>query len=468
MRLGDEWHAVAVIRDITDRMRAEKEFRDMARRDFLTGLENRAAFVERLEQEIARGRREGDGTFAVLYLDLDHFKDINDTQGHPTGDELLQMVAGRLKSALRETDAVARFGGDEFAIVQTHVHEPSDAAVLADKLLALLNEPFSVRGGEVHSGASIGIAVYGPDGPDAETLLAHADVALYRVKAEGRGTYRFFTKSMDTEVRARVEMVGELREALQKSQFFLAYQPQVDVETGRLIGYEALVRWQHPTRGVLLPVEFIKTAEKSALIIPLGRWVLREACRQTKEWLDARLAPPRVAVNLSGLQFKAPLVLEKEVMAILAETALPPSLLELELTESVLMESTSEHQSVLMRLRKFGVRIAMDDFGTGYSSLSYLSEFPVDLIKIAQTFMLDLKVRSGNAAIVKAAIGLANDLGLDVVVEGVETAEQLRMVTNWGGRKAQGFYFSKPLLAADMRRLLQADGSLLPTSPTSG
>jgi EAL domain-containing protein (putative c-di-GMP-specific phosphodiesterase class I) len=290
-------------------------------------------------------------------------------------------------------------------------------------------------------------------------------VALYRAKAEGRGTYRFFTDAMDTDVRTRVRVNAELRDAITFGQFFLMYQPQINADTGHIIGVEALVRWHHPTRGMVSPGEFIPIAEKSGLIVALGQWVLHEACRQMKEWLDAGIAPPLVAVNVSALQFKTPLELENVIAAILAETALPPRLLELELTESVLVENSHTRNDALQRLRKSGLRIAIDDFGTGYSSLDYLGRFPVDRIKIAQNFTLNLTTNSRNAAIVKAAIGMAHELGLDVIVEGVETAEQLELIRSLNGHKVQGFYFSKPLLASDVTALLSA-GKSLPYNPS--
>jgi diguanylate cyclase (GGDEF)-like protein len=387
-------------------------------------------------------------------MDLDHFKDVNDTLGHPVGDLLLQSVAARLHAIVRETDTVARFGGDEFAVIATGLAHPADAATLASKVLAAISEPLSIQGKELRSGASVGIAVYGPDSPDAEALLAHADVALYRSKAEGRGTYRFFTEQMDVEVRTRVRIEAELRTAIASGQLFLVYQPQIDADTGRIIGVEALVRWRHPTRGVVSPAEFIPVAEKSGLIVLLGHWVMREACRQMKEWLDADIAPPLIAVNLSTLQFKTPLELEKDIDGILAETRVPPQRVELELTESVLMDASREHGDVLLRLRKLGFRIAIDDFGTGFSSLTYLRHFPVNRIKIAQEFMVDLTEGSSNAAIVQAAIALARALKLDVIVEGVETAEQLALIKSMGARQAQGYYYSRPLPASDIAVLL--------------
>jgi diguanylate cyclase (GGDEF)-like protein/PAS domain S-box-containing protein len=460
MLLADQWHAVATIRDITERMRNLEQIRFSAQHDNLTGLANRAVFVEALQQAIERANRDGE-QFAVLYLDLDHFKDVNDTLGHPVGDLLLQALADRLRSSIRGMDTVARFGGDEFALIQTNIPEPLDAAVLADKLLKAIASPFTILGDEILTGASIGIAMYGLDSPNAETLLSHADVALYRAKAEGRGTYRFFTDAMDVAVRTRVTLGAELRDALAGGQIFVMYQPQIDVDTGGFAGVEALARWRHPTRGLVPPGTFIPIAEQSGLIVPLGNWVLHEACRQMKEWVDAGIAPPLMAVNVSGLQFKTPFALENEITEILTETGLPPQRLELELTESVLMEVSSAHNDALLRLRNSGHRIAIDDFGTGYSSLEYLGRFPVDRIKIAQSFIVGLTSTSGNSAIIKAAIGLAHELKLDVVVEGVETAAQLTLIRSWGGREVQGYIFSKPLTAGDLSPLLRA-GRMVP------
>jgi predicted signal transduction protein with EAL and GGDEF domain len=374
---------------------------------------------------------------------------------------LLQTVAKRLEAAVRETDTVARFGGDEFAIIGVDIREPADAAILADKLLKAVGEAVSIQGNEIRTGTSVGIAVYGAESPDAEALLSHADVALYRSKSEGRGTYRFFTDAMDAEVRTRVTMTAELREAIASGQLFLVYQPQVDTDTGLTSGVEALVRWRHPKRGLVLPADFIPVAESSGLIVSLGSWVLHEACRQMKEWLDAGIAPPLIAVNLSGLQFKAPLELENDIVATLAESCVPPERLELELTESVLMDASREHNDVLLRLRAFGLRIAIDDFGTGYSSLDYLRRFPVDRVKIAQDFIVDLTPSSGDAVIVKAAIGLAHELNLGVVVEGVQTFEQLELIRSWGGREVQGYYYSRPLPAAEATALLRT-GKIAP------
>ena len=468
--------ALAVVRDITARKRANETITQIARYDLLTGFANRRVFVEALDQAIAT--RRGAKGIAILCLDLDHFRDVNDTLGHSVGDLLLQAVADRLRVSVRPADTVARLGGDEFAVLLTDIQElpktvvsdrivgavsqpivvqeaATTAGALADKILKALEEPFSIQGNEIRSGASVGIGVYGPDSLDAETMLSHADVAVFRAKSEGRGTYRFFTDNMDTEIRARIKMCAELRQAIALEQFFLAYQPLVDIDTGRIVGLEALVRWHHPTRGDLGPDTFIQAAEINGLIVPLGHWVMREVCRQTKQWSEAGIAPPVVAINVSAIQFKMPFALESKIAATLAEFALPASHLELELTESVLMEAAREHNNILLRLRRTGHRIVIDDFGCGYSSLDYLRLYPVDRIKIAQCFALGIGKGSGCDAIIRAALSLARELSIEVVVEGVETVEQLELLRGWGCRIAQGYYFAKPVSAADVTALLR-------------
>jgi diguanylate cyclase (GGDEF)-like protein/PAS domain S-box-containing protein len=443
-----------ILTDINERKEAEAQIVQMARHDGLTDLANRRLFVETAQQAIARMRR-GENPFAVLYLDLDHFKDVNDTLGHPVGDELLKTVAGRLRASVRETDLVARFGGDEFAILQTNLGDPADAGTLATKLLETVAQPYSIGGSVIHIGTSIGIAVSDPDAPDLETLLSHADVALYRAKSEGRGQYRFFTAAMDDEVRSRFALAADLRVAVAANQLFLLYQPLVEIVTGRIIGAEALVRWHHPRFGLLAPSEFIGAAEKSGLIAMLGQWVLAEACRQTKSWIDAGIAFAATAVNVSSFQFKAPRELEALIAATLERNALEPRHLEIELTETALMETSLDNNDLLQRLQKRGIKLAIDDFGTGYSSLNYLRQFPVDRIKIAQHFVADLITDPGAAAIVKATIGLARELKLDVIAEGVETAEQLALLHSWGCRSAQGFYFAEPMTAEQIEPLLR-------------
>jgi len=463
----------ATLWDITERKKAEATILDMACYDALTGLLNRRVFVEALVRAIA-GANRSERYLAVLYLDLDHFKDINDTLGHRVGDRLLKEVGIRLQGCVRDIDTVARFGGDEFAVIVSDLADPEDAAVLAEKLLKVLREPYFIEGNEIRSGTSVGIALYGPDSPDAESLLTHADVALYRAKAEGRETFRFFTDEMDREVKARVLLATELRTAIAAGQLALFYQPQVDLESGDIMGLEALVRWRHPSKGLTGPDEFIRAAERAGLIIELGRWVMREACRQARAWIDMQVDPGFVAINISALQFKTPHELEKDLASALAEARLPPNRLELELTETVLIDASHRHGETLQRLRDQGVRIAIDDFGTGYSSLDYLRRFPVDRIKIAQSFVSDLRTVQGNRAIVRAALGLARELDLGVVAEGIETADQLALLKSWGCREGQGYYFARPRPAEDVtallrnRRRLYADRGSAETEDVAG
>jgi diguanylate cyclase (GGDEF)-like protein/PAS domain S-box-containing protein len=461
--IGDKTYLLSTLRDIDRRKEAEDRLTKMAQFDAVTGLANRAVFVSSLKHTIADARRR-QTDIAVLYLDLDHFKDVNDTLGHPVGDLLLRAVAQRLTDCVRASDTVARVGGDEFAVLMTELSEPADAGVLARKLIEAIGQPFAIDDNEVHTGISVGIAVPEPD-TNAEALLSRADVALYRAKLEGRQTFRFFNDLMDAEVRSRVSLIAELREGIAENQFFLVYQPQVDLISGRIIGVEALVRWRHPTRGVLSPGVFIPAVERAGLIAPLGKWVLAEACHQARRWLDEGIAPDRLGVNFSSLQLKTPGQLEKEIDAVLGETGLPTNMLELELTETTIMETTQDHSGILENLRKRGVRIAIDDFGTGYSSLAYLGCFPVDRIKLAQEFIVNLVTDPRHAAIVQAAIGLARLLGIDMIAEGVETEQQLELLKSWGCRSAQGFYFAKPMPTEDVTPLLR-QGKIDPVIPT--
>ena len=478
---GDETLIYATVRDISERKQTEDRIALMARDDALTGLPNRRVFVEVLQQTIARAQRHG-GSFAILILDVDHLKDVNDTLGHPVGDLLLVAIAERLKASVRVIDTIARFGGDKFAIILTGICDPVDAALVSDRLLdatrdsltveqavdladlaanKILNavsDLFELQGNRIYSGTTIGIVVYGSDSLDAEAMLSRADIALTRAKSEVRGSYKFFDEAMDLEVRSRVRLSAEIRAAIALDQFFLMYQPQVDIKTNRIVGLEALVRWNHPTRGVVGPGHFIPAAEQNGLIVPLGLWVMREASRQTKRWLDAGIAPPRVAINLSGVQFKKPLELEKNIAMVLAESDLPAQHLELELTESVLMEAAREHNDVLVRLRKSGHHIAIDDFGSGYSSLAYLCRYPVDRIKIAQSFIAGIGKVAQNDVIVRTALRLARELKLEVVVEGVETAEQFKILKSWGCRIVQGYYFARPQPVQDVTSLLRIGG----------
>lgn len=468
----------AVVRDITENRQAREQIVRMSRHDVLTGLPNRGVFVENLERTIAAARRRS-CNLAVLYLDLDHFKDVNDTLGHPAGDLLLRAVADRLTECIRATDMVARFGGDEFAVLVSGIDEPAErpvvsgglgdtasdspgisgaattAAGIANKILEAVSKPYAIQGNEVHSGASVGIAVYGPESADAETILTHADEALYRAKSEGRGTYRFFTDAMDSEVHARVEMNRELREAIASDQLFFMYQPQVEIATGRIVGLEALLHWHHPRRGDLDPGVFLAVAEANGLIVSLGRWAVHEACRQVRQWCDAGIAPLSVAVRVSGLQLKTPHELEQTVARALTEFALPAQLIELELSESVLMQASLQHNDPLQSLRDLGVRLAIAEFGTGYSSLDYLRRRPVDRIKIARNFIAETGTTPGSDVVVKAALGLARELGVQSVAEGVESTAQIALLQAWGCPIAQGRYFAKPLNVAEVTGLLR-------------
>jgi len=448
-------------RDMTESKRAAALALRTARLDGLTGLPNRGVFVEALQQALVRAKRDQKG-FALIYLDLDHFKDVNDTLGRPAGDALLEGVAARLRANTRATDTLARFGGDEFAAIVGEVAEVADVVVVVDKLVAALREPFSIMGNDIFTDASIGIDMYGPDSADAESLLAHADVALYCAKADGRGTYRFFTGAMGAEVRTRVTLGEELRKAIDGNQFFLLYQPQVLTGTGQIVGLEALIRWRHPTRGIVAPDTFIPVAERTGMIGNLGHWVLWEACRQARAWRDAGVPPMRIAVNVSALQFRAPLALEADIAAALAANGLATGALELELTESALISASREHDGLVQRLRRTGVTIAIDDFGTGYSSLDYLRRFPADRIKIAQGFVRHIETMQGDVVIVKATIGLAHALGIAVIAEGVETRAQFELLKNWGCGEIQGYYFAKPLAPDTVARLLRAGGVIDP------
>lgn len=446
---------LSTLRDMTERLRNQENLVQLARTDSLTKLPNRAVFVEALHQSIARSRRDRH-TFAVLYLDLDHFKDINDTMGHPMGDKLLVAVSERLRAHVREIDTVARFGGDEFAVLASDLQAPDEAAVVASKILEKMREPLMLDGSPIRIGSSIGIAVSSPGETTPEILLSHADLALYRAKADGRGVYRYFTDSLDEEVRERVTLAEDLREAIESEALDLCYQPQIDVSTGHIVGVEALLRWQHPTRGVISPSTIVPIAERSGLMVSLGLWVLRRACTDAKKWREEGISVPLVAVNVSAVQLKAAFDFEAAVNEIMTDTGMPPPFLELELTESTLMEASLEHNDVLRRMHSHGIRLAIDDFGTGYSSLDYLRRFPVDRIKIAQTFVADLASDPGDVAIVKATIGLAAELGIDVIAEGVEQDQQRQLLTEWGCHEIQGFFYSQPLSENRVRSLLRA------------
>jgi len=448
------------IRDITERKLAERRIARLAWTDPLTRLPNRRTFDERLGEAFSSARRGARG-FAVLYLDVDRFKDINDTLGHQKGDLLLKEVAARLKASMRETDLVARFGGDEFSILQTNVTDPADAGALAEKIKASLAAPYRIDGNDVRITVSIGIALYSNNIARPETMVSQADLALYRAKDEGRNRYCFHTSELDHEVGDRVALGNELRTALQRGEFELYYQPQVELTSGHITRLEALVRWFNPRRGPVPPLVFIPVAEKTGSIMPIGRYVIKQICRQLKQWGEEGLSPPTVSINLSAGQFKLAQDVEHDIAESIEAYGIVPESVEIELTEAVLQEATREHRDVLDRLRRLGVRLAIDDFGTGYSSLEYLKALPVSRLKIAQQFMIDAPQDLGHAAIIRATISLARDFGLDVIAEGVETRDQVSFLLAFGCTTAQGYYFSRPVAAARAGELLR-QGSIIP------
>ena len=439
---------VETFEDVTERQRVEKQITFMARHDALTSLPNRTMFNERLQHALAHAGR-GAGA-AVLCLDLDRFKSVNDTLGHPVGDELLRAVADRLSACVREVDTVARLGGDEFAVVQAGVGQAEEAGTLAARIVAALGEPYVLSGHNVVIGVSIGIALAPTDATGPERLLKCADMALYRAKTDGRGLFRFFECEMDVKIQARRALELDLRRALHNDEFLLHYQPLVDLRIDRVTSFEALLRWQHPERGLLPPDEFIPIAEESGLIVPLGEWVLRRACMDAMAWPD-RI---RVAVNLSPAQFRESRLVDA-IRAALTDSGLPPSRLELEITESVLLQNSQATFALLHELHELGTPIAMDDFGTGYSSLSYLRSFPFDKIKIDRSFIGDLSNKDSAAHIVRAVTGLGISLGMSTTAEGVETLEQLRQLRVEGCTEVQGYLFSRPRPKQDIPAILE-------------
>lgn len=443
---------LAVVRDISERADAESQVHYLAHYDLLTGLPNRALFRDRLLQAMAQAKRS-DTLIAVMFLDIDDFKDVNDTLGHAVGDQLLKEIAQRIRSCMREYDTVARFGGDEFGIIQTDVQTVEAAADLAERVLGMLGEPFHIEGHEIHSGASVGMTIYPFDDAQADALLRNADMAMYKAKREGRNRFQFYVAELNEMVQRRAALERDLRIALQKQQFRLHYQPQLDLATGRIVGVEALLRWRHPERGEISPAEFIPVAESSGLIMPIGDWVLRTACREARAWQDAGLPPVRVAINLSAMQFRHRNLLDT-ITAALAESGLEPRWLEVELTESLIMRDVRATIDTLQHLHELGVQIAVDDFGTGYSSLSYLTRFPVSKIKLDKSFVRDVDKRDG-AAIARTVIALGHSLNMKVMAEGVETEYQLRFLREHACNEVQGYYFSRPMSAGAIQRLLR-------------
>ena len=439
---------VATYDDVSERHRAEAQIAFMARHDALTRLPNRVLFKERLDQAAAQ---LGRGIpFAVLCLGLDHFKTVNDTLGHAAGDELLVEVAARLEATIRDTDTLARLGGDEFAVLQIGLTYPEDAGDLAARLLAVLGAPYDVAGQLIPLSISVGAAVAPSDGADGEVLLRKAELAQFRAKMEGRNTYRFFEAEMDARLHARRTMERDLRTATAQDELELFYQPLVEARTGHVCGFEALLRWRHPTRGMVSPAEFIPIAEETGLIVEIGEWVIRQACLQAASWP----ADIKVAVNVSPVQLKTDRVVQV-IRDALQRSGLPAARLEVEVTETVLLTGDGVALDLLHQIRNLGVRVSMDDFGTGYSSLSYLNSFPFDKIKIDQSFVRHLTGSKQSAAIIRAISGLGTSLGMRTTAEGVETAAQLAQVRAEDCTEIQGYYFSKPVPAGQVIELIQ-------------
>ncbi len=432
----------------------ELRLRAMSQHDVLTDLPNRLLLKDRLIQAISRARRNRN-QLAVLFLDLDGFKHINDSLGHPIGDKLLQSVAACLSACVRKSDTVSRHGGDEFVIVLSQVTHVEDAAISAAKIISELKREHSIGEHCLRVTVSIGISTYPGDGEDGETLLKNADTAMYRAKEYGRDNYQFFTPDMGFQAVERQSLESQLRYALERQELLLHYQPKVNLKTGAITSVEALVRWQHPERGLLLPGQFLTIAEDTGMIVAIGQWVLREACRQTREWLDAGLLAVPVAVNISSVEFRSDQFLEG-VQVALKNACLDPRYLELELTETVLMRHAESTAHAIDQLKAIDVRLAVDDFGTGYSSLSYLTRFRTDALKVDQSFVRDIIASAHDAIVVSAVISMGKSLKLRVIAEGMETREQLAFLQAHGCDEGQGYYFSRPLLAQQFAKLLEA------------
>jgi len=434
--------------EMDDRQTAEALARHLALHDTLTGLPNRLLLQDRLAQALAQAKRE-EWLVAVMFIDLDRFKNINDTLGHAAGDEILREMARRLRSSLRDSDTVSRVGGDEFVIVLRHVQAVADIPLTTGKLMAEMSAPVVMAGRELRVTPSIGVSVFPNDSEDPTKLLSYADAAMYHAKANGRRNVQFYAAAMSATLQARLKLESDLHQALARHELELHYQPRVDFLSGTVIGYEALLRWHHPEDGLVMPGTFIPIAEDSGLIMPIGEWVIHEACQQMKRWRDAGFGVDCVAVNLSARQF-FDRQLPERVRTALADAGIEPHCLELEITESILMANTEETLGLFAELKNLGVKLSIDDFGTGFSSLSYLKRFRVDNLKIDHSFVRDIGSDPDDAAIVRAIVNLAQSLQLHVIAEGVETKAQLEYLAGCGCHEAQGFYFARPMPAADV------------------
>jgi len=446
--------AVVVFHDISESKAMAVKMTHLAHHDFLTNLPNRVLLNDRIAQAISLAKRNST-QLAVLFLDLDNFKHINDSLGHATGDLLLKSVTNRLTDCVRNTDTVSRQGGDEFVILLAKTKDETDATLTAEKIITAMTQPHLLSRRALHITTSIGISVYPADGADAGTLIKNADTAMYHAKDNGRNNYQFFRGHMNTRAVERQNVESSLRQALEKNEFVLHYQPKVSLNTGAITGVEALLRWKHPKWGLLSPDRFLTIAEESGLIVPIGRWVLREACRQTKKWLDAIKTPVTIAVNISALEFRQPGFFAG-VQKILSDTGLDPHMLELEITESVLMRDAETSTEILSKLKNIGVQLAVDDFGTGYSSLSYLQKFPIDVLKIDRSFVSEITSISDDGFIVSAVIGMGNSLKLRVVAEGIENEIQLAFLQVRDCEEGQGYLFSPPVVAETLAGMLMS------------
>lgn len=453
-RDGQVTGAVLVFHDVSESRAMALRMAHQAHHDFLTGLPNRMLLTERLAQAIGHANRHKKQV-ALLFLDLDHFKHVNDSLGHAIGDQLLRLVADNLVASVRTTDTVCRQGGDEFVILLAEIEEPQDAAQVAEKLLAAFAAPHLIDGHELHVGLSIGISLYPEDGDNVESVMQNADTAMFHAKANGRNCYQFFRAEMNTNAIHRMEVENSLRRALRQNEFVLHYQPQIDLASGEMTGAEALIRWQEPELGLLQPAEFVPIAKECGLIVPIGRWVLREACRQVQAWITEGRRVVRVAVNISAIEFKHKDFLPS-LAEILRESGVAPNYLELELGEGSLMQDVAASATLLAALKSMGVRLAIDNFGTGYSSLSYLKRFPIDTLKIDQSFVRDIAVDTDGASIVSAVIGMGKNLNQQVIAEGVETRLQLDFLRQQQCDEVQGFLLGPPLSADNFELLLAA------------
>lgn len=466
----DGWKIIGTLQDITSLKQSEQEVAYYTYYDTLTDLPNRRLFIEQLETTLERAKHKHH-SLTLIFIDLDHFKSINDTHGHQVGDELLRQAADRIKDCLRDADLIAiskgqddqiaRFAGDEFTVMLTDIDNVEVLAKIAQRIVAKFEKPFEIKQHNLLSTVSIGIAIFPEDGDSVESLMQHANVAMNHAKELGRNTYQFFSTEMNDYLFERLQTEQDLRNALSKNEFLLFYQPQVDVKTQKIIGFEALLRWLHPVRGLLGPLSFIDIAEKSGLILPIGQWVLQQACMQTRQWQQRFATDWRISINLSAIQFNQKLLIE-QIRQSLDESGLAAHLLELEITETAMLKDVMETIPLLNALKALGINLAIDDFGTGYSSLSYLKNFPVDTLKIDKSFVDEIVESPKDAAISRTIVQLAENLGLRTIAEGVENSKQAKMLTEMGCKELQGYYFSRPLPAGEVERLLQKGNTLPP------